>query len=141
MVVRIEAFVVMLLALGGVAIVAQSQPPPAEAPFKQVATIDALMHGQEVHLKTIEQLLADATTKDRLSLLHLEAAVLAELANVNILHRKAIDYRAWAADVRETSLDLSNEAARKNANEATMKLQVERIKATCTSCHEKYGEG
>ena len=66
------------------------------------------------------------------------AEALAELANVNTYHSQKEDYQAWAGQMRDTALELANEAEKPNADDAKMKKLVNTLKNTCGACHDAY---
>ncbi len=127
------------VALCGCGLTLIAQDAGTAPAFKPAASLHALMHGQESHLLALKELLDNAKAKDRISNLATHAELLAELANVNIYHNEKADYRAWARDLRETSLEFAKEAkARGEKSEANMKAGFERIKTLCTACHDAY---
>ena len=68
-----------------------------------------------------------------------DAEVLAELANVNRYNHDKEDYRAWATQLRDQALQLASQAKAAGSQEdARMKEQYKKIKATCTACHDVY---
>lgn len=136
----------------------QEQPPPVPAPqpstgtatgssqpaassagavtFKPVIKTHDLMEGQDLHFKTMSDLIKSNVTPGKI-IVH--ASVLAELANVNTLMKDKDDYRQWAAQVRDLALGMAEEARkRKNADMNELKAMLGKIEATCTACHDAY---
>jgi hypothetical protein len=109
---------------------------PAGEQFKPVAPLICLMYAQDLHFERLNSFLADETQKDRAEKIRNEALVLAELANVNRLHKNKPDYRQWAEDVRGAALDLAAAAASGDFGKA--KELSKRINTTCTACHKQY---
>lgn len=111
----------------------------AVAQFKPVASVGALMHGQLSFFKKISKSLESPASEDRNHELEHAAEVLAELANVNRLNKDKEDYRGWATDLRETALELAREAAKLTAaDDVRMKKLTQKMKASCTACHDAY---
>ena len=50
------------------------------------------------------------------------------------------DWRDWATQVRDVSLELAREAEKKDADEEKIAGLVKRIGETCGACHDKYQE-
>lgn len=125
------------LALCGFAITVAAQSP-APAAFKPVSSVDALMHGQQIQLKTINELVNNKAAKDRGKNLAEAAELLAELANVNSYNNEKADYQAWARDLRDTSLAFSKDAKKTDAKDEDLKKTVERMKTICQACHDVY---
>lgn len=118
---------------------ADNAPPVSNRPFKPVADLHSLMYGQAVHFKAMKGLLEDPSAEKRFERLTREAGVLAELANVNTHHRDKEDYRAWAAEVRDTALAFSKEAKKAaGADEAKLGKMLRQIRQTCGDCHDMY---
>ena len=117
-----------------------AQPAPAASPsFKPVARVHSLMAGQSLVFKQINEALANSQAKHRTEMIEVFAEVLAELANVNTLNSEKEDYRGWAGQLRDLSLDLAAEAKKKKkAGEDRMKTLVSNLKNTCMSCHDAY---
>lgn len=111
----------------------------ADRGFKPAASIEALMHGQDMAFQNLGRLLEDKQARNRANALFLDAELLAELANVNIYHKDKADYRAFATIVRDTALDLAREARKRNqADEARMKSLYDKLNETCLACHDVY---
>ncbi len=118
---------------------ADSAPPGAASDrFKPVAAVESLMHGQKTFFKEIGQALHNTSDPDRSEEIEEAAEVLAELANVNRLNNDKPDYRAWATQLRDTALQLAREADKKNADEKRMKTLFQKLKDTCSACHDEY---
>ena len=115
-----------------------SQPGSAVGPFKPVATVGSLMHGQRTFFKEIGAALENPATEDRKEVIEDAAEVLAELANVNRYNEEKKDYRTWATQLRDTALRLAREAEKKQADEQQMKGYFQKIKETCIACHDAY---
>lgn len=114
---------------------AQTGAPP---PFKPVASVNALMHGQQTQFKMINALVTDKAAKDRAKNLALAAELLAELANVNSFNKDKADYQAWARDLRDTSLSLANDARKPGVKDEDLAKTVERLKSICQACHDVH---
>ncbi|GIK17011.1 MAG: hypothetical protein BroJett003_19750 [Planctomycetota bacterium] len=134
------AMVAVLILVNRAVSVPQTEPRPQAAPaFKPVSDVHHLMEGQELHFNAIADLLKDAAAKGRHGKIAMHADLLAELANVNTLNKDKDDYRAWASQVRDLSLQLVAEARKKEAaSEDAMKGLVTKISDTCTACHDVY---
>jgi hypothetical protein len=117
-----------------------TQPGPAIGPFKPVASVESLMHGQKTFFKKIGEALQNPSMPDRGEEIEEAAEVLAELANVNRYNNDKADYRAWATQLRDTALRLAHEAEEKNVNEKRMKKLYMKLKDTCGACHDVYQE-
>lgn len=117
---------------------AAQEPAPS---FKPVAPVGALMYGQGTMFKRIDTLLPKAGEIKSLHEMEEAAFALAELANVNRHNREDSDYRGWATQLRDTSLEFAAEAEKAAGADANkLKQLFETIKATCQSCHDKYQE-
>ncbi len=119
----------------------QASPPPAtptesERAFKPVAPISSLMYAQDMHFERIHSLLVDEHETDRAIKIRHEAMTLAELANVNRLHKDKNDYRHWADEVKAFAMELGTAAA--NGDFVTAKNLYKQINTSCTACHKKY---
>ncbi len=110
----------------------------ASGKLTTVASLDALMTGQLQHFKNINQLVADKSAEKRTSRLQMQAEILAELANVNTLHGEKDDYRAWAAQLRDTSLELASLAKKGSLDDAAAGALIQQMKNSCQSCHDEY---
>ncbi len=110
--------------------------------FKPVASLHSLMEAQVDYFKGLGKLINNPDAPKRMKYIHRKAELLAELANVNVHHNKAVDYRAWAASVRDDAMVIAKEAkkARKSgsADEAVFKAKFANIKNTCGACHDVY---
>ena len=117
-----------------------SAPPAlADGSFKPVASINGLMTGQILAFKQLQQSLNGKKGADRPKAIQLTSEALAELANVNTYNGEKDDYRGWAAQLRDTALELAGEAKKKdNADETKMKSLLATLEATCKSCHDVY---
>ena len=112
---------------------------PAAGGFKPVASIHGLMDGQNLLFSKIQELLGDPKAQKRHEQLAGYAEALAELANVNVLKKDKEDYRGFASELRDTSLELAGEASKKQAaNDAKMNELFTKIKNTCAACHDAY---
>lgn len=109
-------------------------------PFKPVATVHALMEGQDMHFTAITDALKDESIRRRDRKIEIAAELLAELANVNMRNRPdAPDYVGWARDVRDRSLEMAKLASEKrNVDFAGIQKIRDSIDTTCNSCHDKY---
>ena len=115
------------------------KPAGTPAPFKPVASLHSLMEGQDMHFSAIGVLLDQPDAKNRGKRLIVEAELLAELANVNMLTRDKEDYRGWASEVRGMSLDLARLAKKGDGgSEKEMKLLYRKLNKTCLRCHDAY---
>lgn len=109
--------------------------------FKPVAPVEALMHGQMVFFKGIGEQIAQPASGDRNHEIEESAEILAELANVNRHNKDKDDYRGWATSLRDTALELAQEAGKGDgADNARMDKLMQTLKATCTACHDVYRE-
>ncbi|MEK6799215.1 MAG: cytochrome c [Planctomycetota bacterium] len=114
---------------------------PAAGGFKPVASVEGLMHGQGLVFKELSSLAANKSAKERMENIEGLSQALAEFANVNTFNRDKEDYKAWAAQLRDTALALSKEAEKdKTADEAQITKLMGQLKNTCQSCHDKYQE-
>jgi len=121
---------------------AQATPAPQDVPdrgpFKPVAELEMLMEAQESHLHGMEDALKTPGEK-AFKVVRFHAQVLAELANVNRFHRDKADYVSWATQLRDTALELAGKAAQgSDADTGAMLGLVEKLKSTCTACHDVY---
>lgn len=119
---------------------AQSAPsPPSGGPYKPVASIHGLMTGQALAFKQLQASLTGKKEADRPRAIQLTSEALAELANVNTYNGEKDEYRGWAAQLRDTALELAGEAKKKDqADEDKMKSLLAKLEATCKSCHDAY---
>lgn len=118
-----------------------AQPAPAAAasrPFKPVASIHGLMNGQALLFKSVRKAITNKETPQRLEHIEVYAEALAELANVNTYHSEKEDYQAWAGQMRDTALELAEEAEKSDADDARMNKLVASLKNTCGACHDAY---
>jgi cytochrome c556 len=108
-------------------------------PFKPVAEVESIMHGQNIFFKEITEQLEKPAGEKRNKELFESAQVLAELANVNRFNKDKDDYRNWATQLRDTALEFAA-GARMNdrAGEDRMKPLYNRMKGICQSCHDAY---
>ena len=114
-----------------------AQVDPSE-PFKPVSSIESLMHGQGVFFKDIRKELQQPASKKRNKEIFEAAEVLAELANVNRFNRNKDDYRSWAMQVRNLSLELAAAATKGDATDEQLNAIVQKMSATCGACHDAY---
>lgn len=116
-----------------------AQSAPASGSFKPVATVESLMHGQNLFFKQIKGELGKPSSEERNEEIKESAEVLAELANVNRFNSKKEDYRAWATELRDTALLLAAEADKnEKADDGRLKNFLVKLKDTCTACHDMY---
>ena len=108
--------------------------------FKPVASVHSLMHAQAKFFKAARKAVGDKSMEDRGHEIGEAAEILAELANVNRYNSEKQDWRDWATQVRDTSLELAREAEKKDADEEKIAGLVKRIGETCGACHDKYQE-
>ena len=113
-------------------------PDPTIAAFKPVSSVSSLMHGQGVFFKTIRQELNQPAGKKRNHEIVEAAEILAELANVNRYNNPKQDYRDWAKQLSDQSLELAGEAKKSDASDEKMKSVVKKMGATCGACHDAY---
>lgn len=114
-----------------------AQVDPSE-PFKPVSSIESLMHGQGVFFKDIRKELKQPASKKRNKEIFEAAEVLAELANVNRFNRNKDDYRSWAIQVRDFSLELASAAKKGDATDEQLNAIVQKMGDTCGACHDVY---
>lgn len=118
---------------------ARAQDGGADAGFKPVASVQALMNGNILLLRQISDAVQNPGTKKRTERINAYAELIAELANLNELNAKKDDYRNWARDLKEAAMGLSVEAAKDDkASDDTMMGLIGQMKATCTACHDVY---
>lgn len=116
-----------------------SQPASGGGEFKPVADVDALMFGQVTFFKKIGQELKKPLTKGTAHEIEEAAQVLAELANVNRFNNSKSDYKNWATQLRDTALEMAEEAEKKDAADTDrLKKLFSSMKATCAACHDVY---
>ena len=109
--------------------------------FKPVASVESLMHGQLVFFKGINKQIRKPASHERNEEIEESAQILAELANVNRFNNEKEDYRTWATSVRDTALDLAEEAEKSDSADQSKMLElVKTMKSTCTACHDVYRE-
>jgi hypothetical protein len=133
---------VLVVVFSGLTFLANAQSETSSAAdrgFKPAASIEALMHGQNLAFQNLGRLIEDKQAKNRANAIFLDAELLAELANVNIHHKDKADYRAFATTVRDTALDLAREARKRGeADEGKMKSLYDKLNLTCLACHDVY---
>lgn len=118
---------------------ADSSEPSTPKAFQPVASVQALMNGQGMLFKELNDMLRNPNAPRRSNRIATAAEVLAELANVNTLHAEKQDYTDWATQLRELSLDLSREAKKgADADEARITALMQRLQGTCQACHDVY---
>lgn len=120
------------------AIASRGLSAPDGGEFKPVAEVHSLMHGQAIMFKQIRAAIQKKSTPERAEVIEHLSQVLAELANVNTYNNDADDYRQWAKTLRDSALELAEEAEKKTLDEDRMKQLVGEIKSTCGNCHDKY---
>lgn len=113
-------------------------PQQSPVSFKPVASVEALMFGQQVFFKQINEELKKPAGGMRNLDIQAAAEVLAELANVNRHNEAKEDYIGWATDLRDTAVKLAAEAKKKDADDARMKVLSKSIKGSCGACHDMY---
>ncbi len=112
---------------------------PAGGPFKPVASVHGLMTGQMLAFKGLQTSLNGKKDAERPRAIQLTSEALAELANVNTYNNEKEDYRGWAGQLRDTALELADEAKKKDkADEGKMKSLLAKLEGTCKSCHDAY---
>ena len=115
-----------------------AQPAAASRAYKPVASMHGLMNGQAMLFKNIHEALTHKATPQRRGRIGVNAEVLAELANVNTYNSEKEDYQAWAAQLRDTALELAKEAEKSDADDARMNKLLNTLKNTCSACHDVY---
>ncbi|MCP4249533.1 MAG: hypothetical protein GY778_21025 [bacterium] len=110
--------------------------PHAPDPYKPVAPVSSLMYAQAHHFGEFTDLIREADAEDRFMRMRMEALVLAELCNVNAFRAQEDDYRTWAAEARDVSLQAAEAASKRNADAA--KGFARDLKTKCRACHDKY---
>ena len=104
-----------------------------------MASVRGVMTGQMLAFKRLQTSLTGTKDVDRPVAIQLTSEALAELANVNTYNNEKEDYRGWAGQLRDTALELAGEAKKKdNADEDKMKSLLDKLDATCKSCHDAY---
>lgn len=95
------------------------------------------MHGQGLLFKEIQ---GAVTRGGAHAGEHIEAyaEALAELANVNTFNSEKQDYRNWAGQVRDLSMELAQAATSKPQDAAKMKQLVGALRNSCSACHDAY---
>ncbi len=115
-----------------------AQSVSSAGPFQPVASVESLMHGQVKFFKEIGELVEKPASSHRNEELHEYAEVLAELANVNRYNKDKTDYRDWATQLRDTSLELASEAKKKDTDDTRLKKLHAEMKTVCGACHDAY---
>lgn len=110
---------------------AQDTATQPSAAFRPIAPKIELMEWQDRAFSAMR--LAIAKKKPTVAE---HAWLLAELANVNRYYSDKMDYRAWAAAVRDGAAEIAKAAEDKKFDRA--KELAKTIGDTCTSCHDKY---
>jgi len=109
--------------------------------FKPAMSVHQMMEGQLIVFKQLNEAVKNKSTDDRTELIEGLASVIAELANVNSVHSDKSDYIGWASDLRNTSMELAEEAEKKkDANDQRMEKLLTKMKQSCVSCHDVYQE-
>lgn len=137
-------FVVAILAVASVLLIARSgraQAPAAKAPvgFTPVMSLHSLMIEQDRHFESVVDLIRSGNGKERFVDMEHEAMALAEMGNINGYHKGSSehdDYRGWAGQLKNLSIELALHAKSKNADAA--RETAKQISATCKACHNKY---
>ncbi len=118
-----------------------AQDVPTRMPFKPVASVKSLMHGQGAFFKTIMTELEKPAGAERNQEIRESAEVLAELANVNRHHAQKDDYLGWSTQVRDVALQLAAEAGKKGrVDDARLNTILGTMKSACGACHDVYQE-
>lgn len=112
------------------------QGAAAAGDYKPVASVHALMVGQDEQFGKIRELIVDESAEDRFEHLQVAAEILAELCNINAHRAEHDDYREWAAGARSASLELAKAAKSKDAEQ--FKPLSKQIQIHCRDCHDKY---
>ena len=116
-----------------------AEPTAAQLPFQPVASVHSLMHGQQTFFQHIGDALKGGEGSKEKKDIREAAEVLAELANVNRHNMGEDDYRAFASQLRDTALQLAQEAKKKReADHEKMRKLFRKLKDTCTACHDVY---
>ncbi len=113
-------------------------PDAAIAAFKPVSSVHALMHGQGMFFKKIRKGLNQPAGEERNKDIGEAAEILAELANVNRYNNPKQDYRNWAKQVSDISLELAGEAKKSDASDEKMTSLAGKMGAACGACHDAY---
>jgi len=108
----------------------------ATVPYKVVAPVNTLMIAQAQHLGQMKDLITDESAEERFVKLRVQSFILAELCNLNAFRATKDDYRGWAVEARDKSLDLAR-AAQKN-DDSNFKTLFKEIRTTCKNCHDAY---
>ncbi len=114
---------------------AQGRAPGGD-PYKVVASVPSLMYAQAHHFGEFTDLIREADAEDRFLRMRLEALVLAELCNINAFRAEEDDYRAWAVEARDISLQAAEAATKRDVD--AVKGFARAIKTKCRACHDKY---
>ena len=87
---------------------------PADVAYRPVAPVEPLMEAQEDAFNVIKKQLANSEKED-FKLIRRSAFVLAELCNVNHYQNDKTDYKKWAFEARDLSVELAKAAKEKDA--------------------------
>lgn len=109
--------------------------------FKPAVSVHHLMEGQVIVFKQLNQAVKNKNTEHRIKMIEGLSIVIAELANVNTMNSDKSDYIGWASDLRNTAMELAEEAdKKKEADDQRMNKLLAKMKATCAACHDVYQE-
>jgi len=106
--------------------------------FKPVASVEGVMNGQFVVFTAMMETISNPKAKQRIERIGGLSQALAELANVNQYNSDQQDFQDWARKLRDTSLEISEEAEKESMDEAKVRELAQTIKNTCAACHDKY---
>lgn len=109
--------------------------------FKPAVSVHHLMEGQIIVFKQLNGAIKNKNTEHRIKMIEGLSIVIAELANVNTMNSDKSDYIGWASDMRNTAMELAEEAdKKKEADDQRMNKLLAKMKATCAACHDAYQE-
>ncbi len=112
---------------------AATEPPPA---YKPVSPVHPLMEFQDHYFDEIKKMVNASDAKKDFKVVESSAYVLAELCNINSYQQDKEDYKKWAQEARELSLNLAKAAKDKDTDKA--KGLYREIHVRCTACHDQY---
>ncbi len=110
--------------------------PGSLAVFETVAPVESLMTGLAGSFSRVREALEDVEERNRLRRVESWSEVVAELANVVVLHGPDQAWRDLAADTRETALELASASRAEAVDELLLVTLVDRIDASCAACHD-----